>query len=352
MLRKSFKVKTHDGRTDMIEFLVNKRVKFLEFLLDLHSEDGALWMNAIHMNRESIGSYFGISSDCLQSAERQTPGIACIPLDCTYDTAAVSTDAYTYVSLDKLPRTNTAASEWQKRLLLLYTAVAMSTADLLQVPISGDEFIESLYDLLLEADVAFASGAASKTLAQHNLRSCRQHMSDALSNALSGTSGEDPEASPLLSRSPESSTEKHADPSQSKFFFLQTEPHNYTAAPPSYDAVLPAFCSVLIIAYRKLCDLELTRQEECVKRIFSIDRRIQKMFIHPVGKALGKAAHLKFVREAYILSTNGLFSELGAEADEANFINDIIAAQVEASAKDSLGETEAKDDKSSESDSD
>ena len=63
MLKKTLKVKGVEGRTALTEFAVNKRVKFLEYLTELHSEEGALWMNTVQLNLADIGRQIGLRAE-------------------------------------------------------------------------------------------------------------------------------------------------------------------------------------------------------------------------------------------------------------------------------------------------
>lgn len=394
MMKKTIRVKT-EQRTQLVEFLVAKRVKYLAYLKDLHSNDGGLWMNTLFFNRAYLGRYFGVASDCLacgsgSAEEAETAGIVRIPLDSTYElddpAAAATTPAtaaaayqrdarapaaggeYAYVSLDRLPNPassgrDSSIAEWQHRHLPCYVALSLSLSDLLQVPVSGEEFIEALHHLVLEVEAAFASGLAARALAQRNLKSFRQHMSPALTEALRGGAGDsdadaamaavarggsanggcdaNPNASLSLgfSATAAAATGSEQQQQQAKFFFLQDRHLAFTAGSPGYDVVMPALFSLLIFAYRRLCDYDLTGRADCVKRILSIDKRVEKLVLGRLGKELERAATLRLVREAYILSTRGLFADLVGDEGGADFVNDIVAASLAVPSGRSAGST-------------
>lgn len=372
MMKKTTKIKPEE-RTPLVEFLVTKRVKYLEYLKDIHSDEGGLWMNTIYVSRQYLGRYFGVPADCLAqnvagaggaAAEPETAGLVRIPLDTNYepggkrsfDTGAPSSAAgtddeeYTYVPLDKLPNPasvgrDSSISEWHKRYLPGYVALAMALSDLLLVPVSGEEFLECVYHLLLEVDVAFGGSVAAKALAQRSLRTLRMHPSQALTAALTASVDEgtgdagaegllaalDSPTPGLANQSGAAAAANTASSEQFKYIFLQSRHLAYTAGAPAYDTVMPALFSSLIFAYRRLCDYELTSREDCVKRILSIDKHLEKLVFSRVGKELEKAAKLKLVREAYLLSPRGLFTEVGGGEAEADFINDIVAAAAQKS---------------------
>lgn len=399
-----------EERTALIEFLVAKRVKYLQYLRDIHSDEGGLWMNTVYVNRSYLGKYFGVPGDCLLPgggvgsagdgsavvAESETAGFVRIPLDTAHPFGGAPTavsaaatggtptlsaeDEHTYVPLDKLPHPasigrDSSINEWHRRFLPGYTAFAMALSDLLLMPVSGEEFLECFYHVLLEVEVALSGGIATKALAQRSLKTLRQHLSPAMTAALSAASEESGSGSggggaggggggdagctsPLAAvESPTSSlagtpfgasaAANSTSSDQLKLVFVQSPHLSFTGGTPSYDVVMPALFSTMIFAYRRLCDYELTNREDCVKRILSIDKRIERILFARLGKELEKAAKLKLIREAYVLSSRGLFSEIAGGEAAVDFINDIIAAAAQHSesqkAKASSGSSDCED---------
>ncbi|KAG5487909.1 hypothetical protein LSCM1_08224 [Leishmania martiniquensis] len=356
MLKRVLKIKGLEGRTALVEFTVNKRVKYLEYLKELHSEEGTLWMNTVHLNLHEIGKYFNIADACLPmdhdgvSKERLIHLPAELPVamaGATGPLAPSSSNAlaelsgreadFITVSIANAPaaiqQRSSSAMEWARYYLPCYAALAISLSEILLIPIGGDEFVECFYGLLLELEAAYATGTASKALAQRNLRQFRQHVSSGLKSLLqTSTDTEAPNAtltSPLVTPSSDHDA-------QIKYIFLDQRHLEYAAATPSYDAVIPALCSILMFAYRKLCDYELIREDECVRRILSIDKRIERIFFAHVNHELDKIANYKLLREAYILSTGALFSDLVSTSEPsgassavainggADFVSDLL----------------------------
>ncbi|KAK7198813.1 hypothetical protein NESM_000846900 [Novymonas esmeraldas] len=314
MLKKVLRIKGVEGRTALVEYTVNKRVKYLEYLKELHSEEGALWMNSVHLSLHEIGKYFNIADACLPPGRDSVSkdGVIHLPAERTTAAGAPSSagDDVITVSLASAPaalqQRSGSAAEWARYYLPCYAALAVSLAEILLVPIGGEEFVECFYGLLLETEVAYASGAATKALAQRNLRQFRLHVSPGLRALLqSSTDADAHDAAP--------STAVDFDVPV-KYIFLSDRHLAYTAAPPSYDAVVPALCSVLMFAYRKLCDYELMREEESVRRILSIDKRLERHVFSHVSHELDRIADHKLLREAYILSPGALFADLGGGA--------------------------------------
>jgi hypothetical protein len=372
MLKKALKIKGVEGRTALTEFAVNKRVKFLEYLTELHSEEGALWMNTVQLNLSDIGRYFNIAEACLppDRPEYSKAGVIQLPVERSagassrnasigeqgplpesasatpiYTTSAtasapVPTPSYSCTSSDYLSisianapaaiqQRSGTASDWTRYYLPCYAALAISLSEILLIPIGGDDFVECFYGLLVELEVAYAGGPASKALAQRNLRYFRQHLSPSLKALLQ--TAMDAEVSEAPPSSPAAAAASSADiDAQIKYLFLSQRHLEYTAASPSYDAVIPALCSVLMFAYRKLCDYELMKDEECVKRILSIDKRLERLFFKHITHELDKIANYKLLREAYILSPGALFAELngvgrGGSAGSLGEVNDFVS---------------------------
>ncbi|KAG5488154.1 hypothetical protein LSCM4_08131 [Leishmania orientalis] len=331
MLKKVLKIKGVEGRTALVEFAVNKRVKYLEYLKELHSEEGALWMNTVHLDLHEIGKYFNIDDACLPT-DRDSgskEGLIHLPAELPVEMAATATGAlasssshasaesggagvgFITVSIANAPaaiqQRSSSAADWARYYLPCYAALAISLSEILLIPIGGEEFVECFYGVLLELEVAYATGAASKALAQRNLRQFRQRVSAGLKSLLQTST--DVEARDATPTSPLATPSSEHDV-QIKYLFLDQRHLEYTAASPSYDAVIPALCSVLMFAYRKLCDYELMREEECVRRILSIDKRLERLFFGHVSHELDKIANHKLLREAYILSPGALFADL------------------------------------------
>ncbi|KPA74831.1 hypothetical protein ABB37_08854 [Leptomonas pyrrhocoris] len=381
MLKKVLKIKGVEGRTALTEFAVNKRVKFLEYLIELHSEEGTLWMNTMQLNLSDIGKYFNIAQTCLPTdrLEYSTAGLIRLPAE-RGATAALrsvrptsskssslgqqspSPDPPAASSASAVPGGSTcdsggdfltisianapaaiqqrsgSAADWTRSYLPCYAALAISLSEILLIPIGGDDFVECFYGLLVELDVAYAGGPATKALAQRSLKGFRQHLSPNLKSLLQtymdavvdGAAPASPSAAPI------SATASADIESQIKYLFLDQRQLDYTAAPPSYDAVIPALCSVLMFAYRKLCDYELVRDEECVKRILSIDKRLERLFFKRIVHELDKVANYKLLREAFVLSTGALFAELGVVGrggtasglgEGADFVSNLVQQQ-------------------------
>lgn len=375
MLKKALKIKGVEGRTALMEFTVNKRVKFLEYLTELHSEEGALWMNTVQLNLAEIGKYFNVADACLppDRPEYSRAGLIQLPVERAGATAlggtagpasagssstadatttlaesgaagaAASNDVLS-ISIANAPaaiqQRSGSASDWTRYYLPCYAALAISLSEILLIPIGGEDFVECFYGLLMELEVAYAGGAATKALAQRNLKGFRQHLSPNLKSLLQTASdGSVTDAAAPGLPVGNAATAAAAAPdidAQIKYLFLNQRHLEYTAAPPCYDAVIPALCSVLMFAYRKLCDYELVKDEECVRRILSIDKRLERLFFRHITHELDKIANYKLLREAFILSTGALFAELGGVGrggsasglgEGADFVSDLLNQQ-------------------------
>ncbi|KPI85341.1 hypothetical protein ABL78_5596 [Leptomonas seymouri] len=383
MLKKALKVKGVEGRTALVEFTVNKRVKFLEYLMELHSEEGALWMNTVHLNLSEIGRYFNVAEACLppDRPEYREAGIVRLPAERraaralssvgaasspgssagehsplpdaaaavvapasagTGGSADDSSSDFLLISVANAPaaiqQRSGSASDWARTYLPCYAALAVSLSEVLLIPISGEDFVECFYGLLMELEVAYAGGPATKALAQRNVKSFRQHLSPNLKSLLeAATAAEVGDAAPFSSAAPAATSTAPADiDALVKYLFLTPGHLEYAAASPSYDAIIPALCSVLMFAYRKLCDYEIMKDEECVRRALSVDKRLERLFFTHITHELDKVARYKLLREAYILSTGALFAELGGVGrggtasglgNGADFVSNLLTQQ-------------------------
>lgn len=329
MMKKTIKVRGTDERTSLVEFLVDKRVRYLEYLREIHSEEGALWMNTVYLNRAIVCAHFGVDESCLYHGGR-APDETTIHVRVERETAGASVETMPFV-LGDLPVAGRAHAgpEWQGRYLNLYAALGTALSDLLVVPMGGEELIESVYGLLLELEVFFSSGTASKAIAQRNLKSFRQHISSALSDTLNvAQSPTEVARSGLPAPNSTAGAADAEGQGPTKYVFFSPLLLNYTAAPPSYDTVVPALCSVLLYLYRRLCDYELTASEESVRRILSIDKRIQKCVIERLTKEIQKVARFRTLRETFLLSPKGIM--VGAAGDTDTFIADLMQAYARA----------------------
>ncbi|KAG5512089.1 hypothetical protein JKF63_07553 [Porcisia hertigi] len=345
MLKKALKIKGVEGRTALVEFVVNKRVKYLEYLKELHTEEGTLWMNTVHLNLHEIGKYFNIPNACLPASGDAVSRDELLHLPAEKPVGASANegiatpsgnggrsagpnatgDDFITVSIAHAPaaiqQRSSSAVEWARCFLPCYAALAISLSDILLLPIGGEDFLECFAGLLLELEAAYALGAARKALTQRSLRQFRQHVSPAL-KALLQTSADAEVGDAPLSSSP-ASTSPDLD-AHIKYLFLNHRHIEYTVACPSYDALIPALCSVLMFAYRKLCDYELMKSEKSVSRILSIDKRLKRIFFSRVSHEIDKIAKHKLLREAYVLSPDALFSDLVGVAGRGSAVSRVV----------------------------
>lgn len=78
---------------------------------------------------------------------------------------------------------------------------------------------------------------------------------------------------------------------------------------PSYDAILPSLCTILILVYQKFCDCDHLQEVEVIQRVWWIDKKLNKVFFTPLTAELEAAAHDALWREATSLTWDGLFSD-------------------------------------------
>ncbi|RNF14552.1 uncharacterized protein Tco025E_05860 [Trypanosoma conorhini] len=334
---KSLKVRDAASRLALVEFLVDKRVRFLEYLRSLH-QDEVLWMGTVRLTRADVVRCFRGRAErhgesC--AAEYRLPATdATATQQATTRSSSSSAEDHAedvVVSVGPIagvPHTVDAA--WLSTRMPCYVCLAMSLADILHVPLSVSEFVDRVYAMLLEVAVMFGAGTTAKALARRNLRSYRQQqlqqqpafLTDGASSFVAGNNHNSSNASTsgggllgamggvggglfLLGAS-------DAD-TPVKYFYLNLEHRAYmTPAEARYEEVVVPLCSLLTLTYRRLGDYEVANSEETVKRVLSIDRRLQHVFFSAISKELGKIARGKLLQQTLLLSTSGLFGSLGS----------------------------------------
>lgn len=287
-IKKTYKVKGARERTTLIEFMVTKRTKFLEYLKELHTVNGAFWMNVIQLNIFDLSEHFKVSENCLRFKffhDSNIPG-SDERLNCSNSLTSEE---------NGFSHDNGKSSEtWSSRYLPLLSLLSMSLSDILSAPLTGDQFVDCVYGVLLELEVAFAGGSATRAMALHNLNTFRETFSCKV-GVVSGNL-----------------TEEKLE-FKSKYIMMRKESDSYIPSPVSYDAIISPLCTILSFTYQKLCDYDQIHNFEIAKRVISIDKRLEKMFFSRITEEIEKIAHKKLLRESLLLSTEGLFTGFGED---------------------------------------
>ncbi|PBJ71518.1 hypothetical protein BCY84_16741 [Trypanosoma cruzi cruzi] len=331
---KAFKVRNEASRIAIVEFLVDKRVRFLEYLCSLH-QDEVLWMGTVRLTRSDVvrsfrgsgnshGEWGGTTEYRLRSTES-------IDMQTSFASGNEHTEDVV-VSVGPVAGVPyTVPASWLATRMPCYVCLAMSLADILHIPLSVFDFVDCVYAMLLEMDVRFASGATAKALAQRNLRSHRQqhHFQQHTAFSTESMSFFGGEHSNSTGNTNSGGVMMGAvgggfftmgatDVETSvKYLYLNLEHRAYmTPAEVRYEEVIIPLCSLLKLTYRRLGDYDVARNEESVKRILSIDRRLQHMFFSAISKELGKIARGKLLQQTLLLSTSGLFVGLGGSTHD------------------------------------
>lgn len=293
-MKKSYKVKGVRERTTLIEFMVTKRTKFLDYLKELHTVNGAFWMNVIHLNIFDLSEHFRVSGDCLKfnylfESSSSSCNVSCL-----------TTSSLTLTKEDRAANEPTADfcnDTWLSRYLPSLSILCMSLSDFLSAPLAGDEFVECVYGVLLELEVAFAGGSATRAMALHNLNAFRENFSSKIARIMNIRRREN-----QIDVSAENKVEFKA-----KYIFMRKGSEAYIPTPVSYDAIISPLCTVLSFTYRKLCDYDQIHNPDIAKRVISIDKRLEKLFFARITDEIEKVAHSKLIRESLLLSTEGFF---------------------------------------------
>ncbi|ESL07718.1 hypothetical protein TRSC58_04589 [Trypanosoma rangeli SC58] len=342
---KSLKVKNGASRIALVEFLVDKRVRFLEYLGSLH-QDEALWMGTVRLTRADVLHCFrGRSNrhrEGYTTTTCQLPSAHRTAMSSPSSSSSLSLTDEEYVgnlvvsagTIPGVPHTVDAA--WLSTRMPCYVCLAMSLADILHIPFSVCEFVDCVYAMLLEMAVRFGSGATARAFARRNLRSYRQQqqLRQQTASTTDGASALDAGNNYGTSNSSTGGGggvdllgamggvgggwflfgASDAD-APVKYLYLNLEHHAYmTPEEVRYEEVIGPLLSLLTLTYRRLRDHGVANNEESVKRILSIDRRLQDIFFSPISKELGKIARGKLLLQASLLSSGGLFANLGSTA--------------------------------------
>ncbi|ORC85012.1 uncharacterized protein TM35_000391860 [Trypanosoma theileri] len=355
-MRKGFKVKNDAVRVALIELLVEKRVRFLEYLSELH-RDEVLWMGTVRLTRQDVVKYFSGNNNSgghrgeNNSVVYRLPTAPPVTEEALLTKEEVNTEdiMVKVKSIPGLPQT--VGSSWLSAHIPCYLCLALSLADILRVELSRRKFIECLYALLLEMDVRFAGGTAAKAIAQLNLRNYRQqqqqmHLVESLSSLGANNSGNASSTSSVSfagggggSSSSNNNSSSGAflhgvwdAENQVKYYYLNLEHLAYMKATDvRYEDLFIPLCSHLILAYKRFSDYDMTNSEESAKRVLSIDRRLQQLFFTVISKELEKIARGKLLQQTLLLSTDGLFAGLGGTRGNAQSLLQDLLGRTESS---------------------
>ncbi|CCD16534.1 unnamed protein product [Trypanosoma congolense IL3000] len=353
---KVFRVCNDITRLALVDFLVDKRTRFLEHLREL-SSGGSLWMGTVQITKEDVVQYFGTNGTSSSNSRGDDAGYLNCKCEALMPSGAVryripssrapelrptsscaqsatnETEAETsevVVTVEPITGTRqTASAKWISTFLPCYFCLAMSLGDLLQVGLPPNDFANCLHALLLEINVRFATGTTERRAAQSKLRDYRRqhcgHVDGLLASVAleggrggkslynRGTSGGSSSATStsLLDGHPGGSLHGMPDmEEQSMYFFMDTGYQQYTdATHVSYEQVMAPLCAQLVLAYRSLGSYESASSLEKVRNILAIDRYLQHIFFVPLSGELSNIAHRKLLQEITLLSSAGLFSQ-------------------------------------------
>jgi hypothetical protein len=221
--------------------------------------------------------------------------------------------------VDGFPRR--VSEEWLREYLPKFMALAVSLSDLLAVPMSGEDFVNSLYELLLEMDVWFSTGSAARVLAGRTLKNHRWARSQS-----TGRSGASETATAATGDRPGGTevTSSGSSLVSAKPHFLNEYVLSQTIRVPSYDLVVPSLCTTVIFAYRRMCDFDSTEQTENVRLILQTDRRLKKLFFGNLSKEISVLARMRTVQQAYVI-TDHLFGAF-SHADD-HLVEELLKAR-------------------------
>lgn len=317
-IKKTFKVKGVRERITLMEFMVKKRTKFLDYLKELHSVNGAFWMNVVQINIFDISKHFRVSDDCMRQSNPNNDPVNSCPRHENEDDRPSSPRTTSLPReqsgslAEASPDSVVCSEDFFSRYLPALAALGVSLSEILLAPLSAKEFVDCIYGLLLEVEVAYAGGSTTRAIALHNLNSFRETYVFPQSEQ-AGESGGFSSLGQHDSLPPLTSTESNEI--IAKYIFLKKETDDYMAAPVSYDTVISPLCTILALTYRKLFDFEEMANAEVVKRVIAIDKKLEKIFFTRITDEIEVIARKKLFNESLVL-TNELFSGFAEEGLE------------------------------------
>ena len=284
-------VKDRKTRTKLLEYVVDKRTRTLDYLRTLHTTGDALWMNSVRITTDDLSRYFlctegGVGSQVdvtvslAQPHSRSpsgTPGSASLPSP----SAAVRHVTRTQGA--------TAPPEWVAQHCKEWLVLGLSLGSLIQYPVGGVDFLTIVHEMLLEFDVHFASNSASRALASRTLKKDREQ------RGLKHDAG----IKTILANG--------------AFAYLVLPPIPFSGTDvPSYDVLVSPLCSTLQFVYRKLCDYDIAEDENTFKRLLAVDRRLKHVFFGAISKQLAKLSEVKLAQQRQWISQTlfGAFSHV------------------------------------------
>ena len=259
-------LKDRAGRNKLLEFLVDKRCRSLDYLRTLHAGE-ALWMNSIYLTPTDLAMYFSTAT----AADGMMP-----PGDSP-------SSSHAHVRQTSTLRVGTTCTkDWLEYHCREWLILGHSLGSLVQLSLSGVEFLDVITELLLELAVHTSTNAASRALASRALKKDR-----------------------------ESRGLKHHVGIQT---ITQLGGYTYLCIPqqvaqgsdmiPSYGVVVPPLCSILQFTYRKLCDYDICASESDFKKLLAVDRRLKDIFFGSISKELSKLAQIKLHQQRSWISDN------------------------------------------------
>lgn len=281
-------IKDRNGRNRLLEYIVDKRTRSLDYLRVLHTTGDALWMNSVRLTREDLAQYFhcqegGVGS-CVEVTLQTThapPAVSLVasssstPPPVSPPSPALSHSTPGKAQVRKVAQRRqgvTAPAEWVQQHCKQWFVIGYSLGALVQLPISGLEFLDCVMEMLLEFDVYFASNAARRALAQRALKKDRED------------------------RGLKHNEELQSISNLGGYIFLQMPP-NSDSLEPSYEVLVPPLCSALQFAYRKLCDYEICHSDATFKKLLNVDRQLKHVFFGAISKQLAKLAETKLQQQ-------------------------------------------------------
>lgn len=336
------KVKGSNAKAALVEHLVDKRCRCLEYFRQLHTREDVLWMNTVRLGKSDICEYFHVDSSILDVRRRNTtnPKLSSNQPRVTirhtrtessqqpHDAASTSAggprshsrsnsssmlqsaaNTHEVITSTSLPLqhidgfSKQVSKSWVEEYLPKYFVLGVTLSELLLVPVSGSDFVDAVFQLFLELDVVFASGSTAKAIAGRTLKNHRWARAQRL-----GQSNADA-ATPKDADAVEGPIGVGSSPRvviTAKPLYINEQAVQYQAPLPSYDILIPSLCTTVIFAYRRMCDFDAIEDEEAVRQILSIDKKFKRLFFGNLSKEIQKLARLRMLQQALVVTDHVL----------------------------------------------
>lgn len=293
-------VKDRVTRNRLLEFLVDKRSRSLDYLRILHSTGDTLWMNSVRITLEDLDAYFDQEGEGVNTLNDPVPSVTTffngsVP-HATADSGKGLGSSGGGGGSSGFRRGGSSGGTsapgvkaddgWVSQHLKEWLVLGMSLGALVQLPLAGLQLLDAVNNFLLEFEYFFAGGTAGRALAYRALKRDREDVGMKSTESVQSIQ------------------------SLNGFVYLRSFtlglgsgiPVGGAGAalptpPVSYRTIVPPLCSTLQFLYRKLCDYDITEEQTSFQKLLTIDRKLKHIFFGAISKELSRLGEVKLKQQ-------------------------------------------------------